>query len=135
MIGVLTRTGPFELAKNVVQTSVLMSHRAMASSNAHADPELRRQPRLNTVDAFKEIVKRHGFRGLYAAFHLHAMRDTIGTGIYFSIYELVKQATARQFGQNASTFGGPMLAGAICSTTPWLIVCPTSEYELFFFFG
>ena len=93
----------------------------MASPDAAADPVLRHEPRLNTIDAFKQIVKRHGIRGLYTGFHLHALRDTIGTGIYFSVYETVKQITAREFGKNATSFG-PMIAGAICSTAPWLCV-------------
>ncbi|BDD61183.1 hypothetical protein MPDQ_002628 [Monascus purpureus] len=115
---------PFELAKNVVQTSVLMANRAMASPGAAADPSLRNKPRLNTIDAFKQIVARHGFRGLYTAFHLHAMRDMIGTGIYFSVYETVKQLAAKELGQGHLPLGGPMIAGAICSTVPWFCTYP-----------
>ncbi|KAF4217923.1 hypothetical protein CNMCM8980_008241 [Aspergillus fumigatiaffinis] len=115
---------PFELAKNVVQTSVLVSHRSQASPDAVRDPSLRNQPRLGTIEAIRQIVRRYGFRGLYTGFHLHAMRDTIGSGLYFSVYETVKQVAAKELGPDKSPFGGPMIAGAICSTVPWFCTYP-----------
>lgn len=116
--------GPFELAKNVVQTSVLVAHRSQASPDAVRDPSLRTRPRLGTIEAIRQIVRRYGFRGLYTGFHLHAMRDTIGSGLYFSVYETVKQLAAKELGPDKSPFGGPMIAGAICSTVPWFCTYP-----------
>ncbi|OJJ44784.1 hypothetical protein ASPZODRAFT_738941 [Penicilliopsis zonata CBS 506.65] len=115
---------PFELAKNVVQTSVLVSNRAQASPDAVADPSLRHKPRLGTIEAIQQIVRRHGVRGLYTGFGLHALRDTIGSGLYFSVYETVKQLAANEMGQDKSPFGGPMIAGALCSTVPWFCTYP-----------
>lgn len=114
--------GPFELTKNVVQTSVLVSNRAQASPNAARDPSLRSKGRLNTIEAVRQIVRRYGFRGLYTGFYLHALRDTVGSGLYFGVYETVKQMAAKELGPDTSPFGGPMIAGAICSTVPWLCV-------------
>lgn len=116
-------TGPFELAKNVVQTSVLVSNRAMAAPDAARDPSLRSKPRLGTLQAIKQIYVRYGFRGLYTGFRLHALRDTVGSGLYFSVYEIVKQVAAKELGQDKNPFGAPMIAGAICSTVPWFCVC------------
>ncbi|GKZ26633.1 hypothetical protein AbraIFM66951_001685 [Aspergillus brasiliensis] len=115
---------PFELAKNVVQTSVLMSHRSQASLNAPNDPSLRNMPRLSTTDAFRQIIQKYGFRGLYTGFHLHAMRDTIGTGLYFAVYETIKQVAEREMGTSKGPFGAPMIAGAMCSTLPWFCTYP-----------
>ncbi|RMJ26434.1 Mitochondrial carrier protein [Aspergillus sp. HF37] len=115
---------PFELAKNVVQTSVLVANRSRASPNAARDPSLRSKPRLGTIDAIRQIVDRHGVRGLYIGFQLHMIRDTIGTGLYFGIYETVKQVAANQIGQEKSFGGGPMIAGAVCSTIPWFCTYP-----------
>ncbi|KAL1994307.1 hypothetical protein VTN49DRAFT_2976 [Thermomyces lanuginosus] len=113
---------PFELAKNVVQTSVLMSHRSQARPDAVRDPRVRQLPRLGTIQAFRRIVSRHGLRGLYTGYHLHAMRDMIGTGLYFGVYETVKQIIAKEMGKSAqSPFGPPMVAGALCGTVPWLV--------------
>ncbi|KAL4957873.1 mitochondrial carrier [Aspergillus filifer] len=115
---------PFELAKNVVQTSVLVSNRAQASPDAVRDPSLRNKPRLGTIEAIRQIIKRYGFRGLYTGFTLHAMRDTLGSGLYFAVYETVKQVAARELGPDKSPFGAPMIAGAICSTVPWFCTYP-----------
>lgn len=114
--------GPFELTKNVVQTSVLVSNRAQASPDAARDPALRNKGRLNTLEAVKQIVRRYGIRGLYTGFTLHALRDTVGSGLYFGVYETVKQLAAKELGPDSSPFGGPMIAGAICSTVPWFCV-------------
>ena len=114
--------GPFELAKNVVQTSVLVSNRAQAAPDAARDPSLRNKPRLGTIEAIQQIVKRHGFRGLYTAFGIHALRDTLGSGLYFTTYETVKQMAAKELGKDSSPFGAPMIAGALCSTVPWFCV-------------
>jgi Mitochondrial carrier protein len=114
--------GPFELAKNVVQTSVLVAHRSQASPDAVRDPNLHKMPRLGTLEAFKQIINRHGFRGLYTGYHLHAMRDTIGTGLYFGIYETIKQVIAKELGPQQSPFGPPVIAGAFCGTIPWILV-------------
>jgi len=112
---------PFELAKNVVQTSVLVSHRHQANPNAVRDPKLRNARRLGTLQAFRQIIRRHGFLGLYTGYHLHAMRDTIGTGLYFGIYETVKQIVTKELGRQQSPFGAPMAAGALCGTIPWIL--------------
>jgi hypothetical protein len=106
----------------VVQTSVLVSNRAQASPDAVRDLSLRHKPRLGTVQAIRQIVQRYGFRGLYTGFSLHAMRDTVGSGLYFAVYETVKQVAARELGPDKSPFGAPMIAGAICSTVPWFCV-------------
>lgn len=110
---------PFELAKNVVQTSVLVANRSQASPDAAHDQSLRNKPRLGTIQAIRQIIKRHGVLGLYTGFQLHLLRDTIGTGLYFGIYESVKLLTASAIGQSTTPLGGPMLAGALCSTLPW----------------
>ncbi|KAI9376532.1 mitochondrial carrier domain-containing protein [Aspergillus egyptiacus] len=115
---------PFELAKNVVQTSVLVHNRAQASPDAVRDSSLRHKPRVGTIQAIRKIVQRYGFRGLYTGFKLHVMRDTLGSGLYFAVYETVKQVAARELGPDKSPFGAPMIAGAICSTVPWFCTYP-----------
>ncbi|KAJ5113508.1 mitochondrial carrier [Penicillium angulare] len=118
---------PFELAKNVVQTSVLVSNRDQAAPGAAHDSSLRHKPRLGTIGAIQQIVRRYGVRGLYTGFRLHVMRDTLGSGFYFSIYEHAKQLVAYQMGprQNGdSRMGAPLVAGAVCSTIPWFLTYP-----------
>lgn len=106
----------------MVQTSVLMSNRAQAAPDAARNPSFRTQSRLGTIDAIKQIVKRHGVMGLYTGFPLHALRDTLGTGMYFGVYETVKQLASKELGENKSSMGAPLIAGALCSTVPWFCV-------------
>lgn len=95
----------------------------MAAPGAARDPALRSRPRLGTIEAIRQIVRRHGFLGLYTGFRIHAMRDTMGSALYFSVYETVKQVAAKELGtDDKSPFGIPAIAGAICSTVPWLCV-------------
>ncbi|PGH08273.1 hypothetical protein AJ79_06060 [Helicocarpus griseus UAMH5409] len=112
---------PFELAKNVVQTSVLMTNRSHAiagAASSHAS--LRDVPRLGTIEAIKQIISRHGYVGLYTGVRLHALRDTIGTGLYFGIYETAKQLISTFLGDHHSPFGAPMAAGALSGVIPWI---------------
>ncbi|OJD18386.1 hypothetical protein AJ78_01566 [Emergomyces pasteurianus Ep9510] len=113
---------PFELAKNVVQTSVLMANRshAIAGTATNRHTSLRDMPRLGTIDAIKQIVSRHGYQGLYTGVRLHALRDTIGTGLYFGIYETAKQLISTFLGDHQSPFGAPMAAGALSGVIPWI---------------
>ena len=97
----------------------------MAAPDAVRDPNLRNKPRLNTIEAVKQIVQRYGLRGLYTGFHLHALRDSVGSALYFGVYETVKQITAKKLGPDTSPFGGTMVAGAVCSTVPWFCVSTT----------
>lgn len=115
-----------------------MSNRSQASASGVKDPTLRNMPRIGTFEAIRQIISRHGFRGLYTGYPLHAIRDTIGTGLYFGIYETAKQTIAAFSGreQNQSPFGPPMVAGALSGTIPWICVsghprnsvCLHSEY-------
>ncbi|KAI1935394.1 hypothetical protein LOZ58_005014 [Ophidiomyces ophidiicola] len=111
---------PFELAKNVVQTSVLMANRAQASGTVIESSSLRGVKRLTTTEAIKQIISRHGIGGLYTGVRLHALRDTIGTGIYFAIYETTKQLISTYQGDKGSPFGASMAAGALCGVVPWI---------------
>ncbi|KAI5294620.1 hypothetical protein KEM52_003594 [Ascosphaera acerosa] len=120
---------PFELAKNVVQSSVMMGYRGngttgekpttAASTATHARPR-----HITTVDAFKQIVARHGYGGLYTGVHLHAARDTVGTGLYFGVYETTKQAMYACVPASQASVAAPIVAGALCSILPWLITYP-----------
>ena len=79
-------------------------------------------PRIGTIEAIQQIIARHGFRGLYTGVSLHAVRDTIGTGLYFGIYETAKQLITTFMGDKQSTFGAHMAAGALSGVIPWICV-------------
>jgi hypothetical protein len=86
------------------------------------------------MEAIQQIIARHGYRGLYTGVGLHAVRDTIGTGLYFGIYETAKQLISTFLGDNQSPFGAPMAAGALSGVIPWICVSllayPCTSYHL-----
>jgi hypothetical protein len=116
--------GPFELAKNVVQTSALMANKTLAGSNSIATmPLSKKHQRVGTAEAIKQITKLHGMRGLYTGFPLHVARDGIGTGLYFGIYESTKQAMVAYQGTNNPVAAGPVaIAGGLCGVVSWICV-------------
>lgn len=127
----LSNPGPFELSKNVVQTSVLMGQTDRTGNKVNAPAR-----HINTIAAFRKIVSRQGIRGLYTGFNYHAARDTIGTGLYFGIYETVKQFMHAYFPSNEMSVSAPIVAGAFCGVIPWMIVsnpglflCPSRAWK------
>lgn len=103
-----------------------MANKALTTSGASiADlSSTKMPPRIGTVEAIKKIFRLHGVRGLYAGFPLHLARDTIGSGIYFGVYETTKQVLAKYQGatQPKEAFGPVAVAGALCGVVSWIAV-------------
>ncbi|KAL7274418.1 hypothetical protein RUND412_002693, partial [Rhizina undulata] len=80
---------PFEFTKLSSQIELLMarSQRASLDDPSHLG---KYQPK-GALQSAKNIVKCRGIRGLYSGFHLHFLRDTLGTAMYFTLYESGKQ--------------------------------------------
>ncbi|KAF9433377.1 hypothetical protein BGZ76_009544 [Entomortierella beljakovae] len=86
----------------------------------------------------KAIVQKKGIAGLYKGLGLHAGRDMIGTGIYFSSYEIIKRlmsetiihidhAVLHHESKQELKGPGPMVhfaAGGLCGVFSWLVVFP-----------
>ena len=71
----------------------------------------------------KRLVRDRGFfRGLYAGYRLHLLRDTIGTSIYFITYESVKQLMANARGKDPTSPNAVMIAGGLCGIVSWACV-------------
>lgn len=71
----------------------------------------------------KRLVRDRGlFRGLYAGYRLHLLRDTIGTSIYFITYESVKQLMANAQGKDPTHPNAVMIAGGLCGIVSWACV-------------
>ena len=79
--------------------------------------------RINTFQAIALIVRRHGLLGLYTGFHLHMLRETIGSGLYFGVYESTKQIMTTYSGaEQANSRGAVLVAGGLCGVGAWLFV-------------
>lgn len=122
-----------ELIKNAAQTSVLMS----SDANARGPVTAKNVGRVSSYAAFREVLKNRGVAGLYTGFRLHLIRDIIGTGIYFGVYETTKQSLNSYYGaEKANSAGAVALAGGICGVFAWAIVCintPSSQSLLILF--
>ncbi|KAJ1966085.1 hypothetical protein H4R35_007009 [Dimargaris xerosporica] len=72
----------------------------------------------------RRLYVTHGARGLYQGLTCHVARDALGTGIYFSTYELTKQLLSPLSGSQPP---GPLthfLAGGTCGVFSWLLIFP-----------
>jgi hypothetical protein len=119
---------PVELIKNATQSSVLMA----ASSSTpkpkptpgKVAPSVKNYGRVSSWTSMKRIIERRGVFGLWTGFRLHLLRDVIGSGIYFGVYETTKQSLNSYYGaERANTPGAIAIAGAICGIGAWVVVC------------
>jgi len=79
--------------------------------------------RVNSFLAVKRVIERRGVRGLWTGFQLHLVRDVIGSGIYFGIYETTKQSLNSYYGaEKANSAGAVAIAGALCGIGAWVVV-------------
>jgi hypothetical protein len=123
---------PFELVKNATQTSVLMSSTADPLTNARgpnigsvAPEHGRADPRVGPWRAIKQIISSRGPTGLWTGWNLHLARDTVGSGIYFGVYEAVKQAmTSYRGAEQPNTMMAVATAGTLCGIVSWVFTYP-----------
>ncbi len=74
-----------------------------------------------SVDAFKSIYKQHGLRGIFRGLPATGVREAVGCGMYFGVYEVAK----RQF---AESVGGVenlgihhfLMAGGLSGVLAWI---------------
>ena len=78
--------------------------------------------RIGTLEAVKQIVQRRGILGLYTGFQLHLARDTIGTGVFFGVYEGTKMAITAYRGGESNSGAAISIAGALCGIMSWCLV-------------
>ncbi|KAF8310049.1 mitochondrial carrier [Cantharellus anzutake] len=89
----------------------------------------------STAASVLDIVHQSGVRGLYTGFHLHLLRDTLGTAMYFAEYDCFR----RILGRLPSGAQGPQpawlpfhlpdsllpfLCGSFAGVSSWAIIYP-----------
>ncbi|KIX07518.1 uncharacterized protein Z518_02171 [Rhinocladiella mackenziei CBS 650.93] len=114
---------PVELIKNATQTSVLMASQGNITT---IDPMTHKNAgRVSSWASMRRIVERRGPLGLWTGFRLHLLRDVIGSGIYFGVYETTKQSLNSYYGaEKANSAGAVAMAGAICGVGAWVVTYP-----------
>lgn len=113
---------PFELTKLSAQISVLMADRS--DGGGKNDAIRKSYQNLGTFRTAQNLVRHRGWAGLYSGFHLHLLRDSIGTGIYFVTYESVKQILANANGTSPTHPLAVIVAGGACGLVSWACIFP-----------
>jgi Mitochondrial carrier protein len=100
----------------------------MASENVSRGPTIgqvspEKTCRVSSWDAVKQIIRRHGVLGLWTGSRLHLARDTIGTGVYFGVYESTKMTITTYRGASQANTGAAIaIAGCLCGILSWCLV-------------
>ncbi|KAF1814596.1 mitochondrial carrier [Eremomyces bilateralis CBS 781.70] len=113
---------PFELTKLSAQLSVLMANRNEGSKVI--DSLSQRYQQMGTLRTAHALIKHRGMAALYAGFHYHLLRDTIGTGVYFMTYESAKQLLANARGNSPTSPAAVVTAGGLCGLASWACIYP-----------
>lgn len=114
---------PFEFTKLFQQLYILMQ------GELNLNP--RKMPKT-TLQVAKQIRRCEGILGLYSGYKFHLMRDALGSGLYFSVYETSKILIEGFSGTDGKIAGTniPMgtlsitLAGAMSGIVSWILVFP-----------
>lgn len=135
-------TGPFEFTKTASQVeSLIMRNRASTASlggggsaGGSAAAGGPAAVRTGALQAVQNLRRRGGWATLYGGVEYHCMRDSLGSAIYFSVYEALKQGLSRnQLPGDKPNPIGVAVGGAACGIASWLAVYPIdtmkSEYQ------
>lgn len=118
--GVSVFACPFEFIKVYSQLEKLVT------ANSSLGSVKTRLGTPTTLQICNTIITAKGFRGLYSGFKLHLLRDSLSTGVYFSLYELIKLFTNDLTNKNGS-INSPftvLLSGGLSGVLSWIIIFP-----------
>lgn len=104
-------SSPFEFTKVYAQIVTLANHKL--------------KPAL-TLANIRNIVKYQGILGLYSGYKFHIMRDGLGTGVHFALYELFKYIVNDLISgdPNRSSQMLILFAGGVSGVLGWAVVFP-----------
>lgn len=95
----------------------------MASGSNAGKNTAKNVGRVSSVAAARQIMGERGVLGLFTGFRLHFYRDVLGTGLYFGIYETLKQSINSAYGSDkVNAPGAVAFAGAACGVLSWTMV-------------
>ncbi|KAF2142424.1 uncharacterized protein K452DRAFT_226779 [Aplosporella prunicola CBS 121167] len=110
---------PFELTKISAQISELVP-KSGGKPNAIAQS----YSNLGTIKTARNVIRLRGIGGLYSGWHYHLLRDTIGTGIYFTTYESAKQLLSNTREKSPTSPMAVVVAGGLCGLVSWACIYP-----------
>lgn len=116
---------PFELLKLKAQLAGKMARDSGKTNPANV--------KTGTWGPALAMARERGVLSLWKGFGYHLARDTIGTAIYFSVYEAIKQTLANARGNDPTDRRASMFAGGLCGMASWVIVSLTFSRSPAFF--
>lgn len=114
---------PFEFSKVFSQIEVIARKNTASAAGAALKEGAQRYTTLQTV---KVITKNLGVRGLYSGYKYHLIRDAIGSGVYYAVYESFKWACNGLINGDATQLSpvSILAAGGISGATCWAVIFP-----------
>lgn len=116
---------PFEFTKVYAQIYKLIQNKSIKDFPKNFQT-VNYEVSPSTLQIAKQIYHYNGIRGLYSGFPYHLIRDFIGSGIYYSIYESMKYVMNKLINKDA-TKSSPysiMIAGGLSGVFGWIVVFP-----------
>lgn len=133
--GVSVFACPFEFTK-VYSQIALLAHKSTKKQAQQAQLASVAAPTYNPhsslANTMRNIVKYEGLGGLYSGYRFHFLRDALGSGVYFAVYELFKWASNTLINGDASLLSpvSILLAGGMSGVTCWAIIFPFDTAKL-----
>lgn len=117
---------PFEFTKIYAQILKLVQRKSLSDLPKHLQTNNQEITHISTVQTIRQILKHEGIRGLYSGYKFHVLRDSLSSGIYYSIYESMKW-TMNKFINNDSNESSQisiLLAGGFSGIFSWMLIFP-----------
>lgn len=133
--------GPFELTKLASQIELVMKRREFelqkSLNSANGRGNLIISPPstipLGSLQIAKRLVAQSGTLSLFSGFKFQVIRDTIGCGIYFAVYDSMKLGLSLYFFNTQSHPISVAIAGGLSGACSWLLIYPIdtikSQYQ------
>lgn len=147
---------PFELTKLSAQVSVLLAQTKSKDMCSQRQAVAASYQNKGTLKTMATIIKHRGFMGLYTGFNLHLsesffaglcrpwvapanavqVRDTLGTAIYFAVYESSKQLGTSLGGEHPYARKlSVLMSGGLCGIVSWAAICKWAPQDSGYFRG
>lgn len=126
--GVSVFACPFEFTKVYSQILVLVHNKLMKDlpRQLQTNHQSHHGKSPSTAAIFRQIVRHEGIKGLYSGYKYHFLRDSISSGVYYSIYESLKWTMNSIL--DKYQVGSPqisiLLAGGFLGILGWTVVFP-----------
>lgn len=119
--GVSLYACPFEFTKIFAQIEKVVHNKSLKDM-----PNGSSYQPATTLQTVRHIVRHEGLRGLYLGFKYHFLRDSLSSGIYYSVYESFKWAMNSVINSTPSEQSqlSILLAGGMAGVLCWTCIFP-----------